>query len=118
MGITDSVIRTIKCDAEGCAHDVSFDRKDERAIFEDPNNAWLKNTRVTQTADGRNVVSCSDQCTVAIVATGKLNLPEAPKVVPVANPAQVEAAAKLAAARQQAEQALRTGQPANIQITD
>jgi hypothetical protein len=118
MSIIDSTIRTIKCDSEGCAHEVTFDRKDEKAIFEDPNNSWLKSTRIIQTADGRNLVACSDGCTVALDATGKLNLPEAPKVVAAANPAQVEAAAKLAAARQQAEQALRTGQPANIQITD
>jgi hypothetical protein len=117
MAILDSVIRTIKCDAPECGKEVIFDRKDEQATFSDPNNAWLKSTRVVQTADGRNLVYCSDACTVNGVATGKLNLPEAPKVV-TASPAQAEAAAKLAAARAQAEKAIREGQPANIQITD
>lgn len=117
MPITDSVIRTIKCDAEGCPHEVSFDRKDERTIFEDVNNAWLKVTRVVQSADGRNIVYCSDACEVKGTATGKHNIPETPKVAVATNPAQVEAAAKLAAARAQAESALRTGAPANITLT-
>lgn len=117
MSILDSVIRTIKCDAPNCGKEVIFDRKDEQTTFADPSNVWLKSTRVVQTADGRNLVYCSDACTVEGVGTGKLNVPEAPKVA-VANPAQAEAAGKLAAARAQAEKAIREGQPANIQITD
>jgi hypothetical protein len=117
MSILDSVIRTISCDAPECGKEIVFDRKDEQATFANPDNIWLKSARVVQTADGRNIVYCSDACTVKGVATGKLNIPEPPKVV-TANPAQAEAAAKLQAARQQAEAAIRTGQPANIQITD
>lgn len=118
MPILDSVIRTIKCElSEDCKHELTFDRKDEQAIFGNSENAWLKGTRVIQTADGRNLAYCSDACEVKGTATGKHNLPEAPKVVQ-ANPAQAEAAAKLAAARTQAEKALRDGQPANIQLTD
>lgn len=118
MSILDSVIRTIKCElSEECKHEITFDRKDEQTIFGNAENAWLKGTRVVQTADGRNLVYCSDSCEVKGTATGKHNLPEAPKIVQ-ANPVQAEAAAKLAAARSQAEAALRSGAPANIQLTD
>lgn len=117
MTIIDSVIRTIGCDADGCGKQVIFDRKDEQTTFADPNNVWLKATRVVQSADGRNIVYCSDACEVKGAGTGKHNIPEAPKVA-VANPAQAEAAGKLAAARAQAEQAIRSGAPTSIQITD
>lgn len=118
MTILDSVIRTIKCDAEGCGKEVIFDRKDEQTTFADPNNIWLKSTRVVQSADGRNLVYCSDACEVNGAATGKHNIPEPPKIQPASNSAQVEAAAKLAQARAAAEAAIRQGQPANIQLTD
>lgn len=116
MAILDSVIRTIKC--ESCEREVIFDRKDEQQTFADPNNAWLKSTRVVQSADGRNLVYCSDGCEVKGTATGKHNIAEAPKLTTAASPAQVEAAAKLASARAQAEKAIREGQPTNIQLTD
>lgn len=118
MSILDSVIRTIKCElSEECKHEITFDRKDEQTIFGNVENAWLKGVRVIQAADGRTFAYCSDSCEVKGAATGKHNLPEAPKIVQ-ANPAQAEAAAKLAAARSQAEKAIREGQPANIQLTD
>lgn len=116
MSILDSVIRTIECEnVAECGNKVLFDRKDEQTTFADPNNIWLKSTRVVQSADGRNLVYCSDACEVKGAGTGKHNIPEAPKVVQ-ANPAQAEAAAKMQAARQQAEAALRSG--ASIKITD
>ena len=119
MSILDSVIRTIKCElSEECKHEITFDRKDEQTIFGNADNAWLKGTRVVQTADGRNLVYCSDGCEVKGTASGKHNIPEPPKIAVASNPAQVEAAAKLAAARSQAEAAIRQGQPANIQLTD
>ncbi len=119
MSIIDSVIRTIRCElSEDCKHEITFDRKDEQTIFGNAENAWLKGTRVIQTADARNLVYCSDSCEVKGTATGKHNLPEPPKIQTASNPAQVEAAAKLALARSQAEAAIRSGAPANIQLTD
>ena len=118
MSIIDSQIRNIKCDAPNCTKEVIYDRKDERTVFENPENAWLKNTRITQTADGRNLVSCSDVCNVELVKTGKLNIPEAPKVAAAGTAADVSAAVALAKARAEADAAIRTGQPAQVQITD
>lgn len=115
--VVQSAIRTIKCDADDCTKEVIYDRKDEAATFQAPENAWLKTTRVVQSADGRNIVYCSDSCEVKGAATGKHNVPEPPKVA-VASPAHVEAAAKLAAARKNADQALRDGQPTKVQLTD
>lgn len=118
MSILDSVIRTIACDGPGCDKQVLFDRKDEKTEFEKPENVWLKTTRVVQSADGRNIVYCSDICEVKGTGTGKHNIPEPPKIVAAANPAAIAAAAQAAANARQTEQAIRNGQPTKVQITD
>lgn len=118
MSIIDSVIRTIACDAPGCDKSLLFDRKDEKSVFENSDNVWLKSTRIVQSADGRNIVYCSDTCEVKGTATGKHNIPEAPKIVTAANPAAIVAAATAAAAARQTEEAIRNGQPAKVQLTD
>lgn len=115
---TQRNVRTIKCDAPGCTHEVTYDRKDERTVFENPDNSWLKSTRVTQTADGRNLVTCSDACNVELVKTGQCNIPEAPKVASVSSQADVLAAVAMAKARAEADAAIRSGQPAKVQLTD
>ena len=118
MAILDTVVRTISCDAFGCAKQVVFDRKEEKATFEKPENAWLKTSRVVQSADGRNHVYCSDECELKGTATGKHNIPEPKKIIETGNAAAVAIAAQQAAAAKQAEAAIRDGAPANIQITD
>jgi len=118
MSILDSVIRTISCDAPGCNKQILFDRKDEKATFEVPENVWLKSARVVQSADGRNIVYCSDTCEVKGTATGKHNIPEPTKIVQAANPAAIIAAAQAAHQAKQTEQAIRDGQPAKVQLTD
>jgi hypothetical protein len=118
LPIIDSVIRTIACDAPECNKSVLFDRKQEKETFENPENVWLKSTRVVQSADGRNIVYCSDVCEVKGAGTGKHNIPEPPKIVTATNPAAIAAAAQAAAASKQAEQAIRDGKPANITLTD
>ncbi len=118
MSIVDSVIRTISCDAEGCTNQVLFDRTVEKETFADPKNIWLKSTRVVQSADGRNIVYCSDACEVKGTATGKHNIPEPTKIVTAANPAAITAAAAAAAQARSAEQAIRDGQPTKVQLTD
>lgn len=117
MPIIDAAIRTITCDAKDCPKSITFDRKEEKVVFENPNNVWLRSTRVVQSADGRNHVYCSDECEVKGAATGQHNIPEVKKVVE-GNAAAVALAAKAAAAQRQAEEALRSGQPAQIQVTD
>lgn len=117
MSIIDSNIRAISCDGPECTKQVLYDRKDEKTTFELPENAWLRSTRVTQTADGRNLVYCSDTCEVKGTATGKHNIPEAPKIVTATNPAAIVAAAQAAAQAKAAEQAIRDGQPTKVQLT-
>jgi hypothetical protein len=97
---------------------VTFDRKEEAANFAKPENVWLKTSRVVQTADGRNHVYCSDECELKGTATGKHNIPEPKKIVETGNAAAIAIAAQQAAQAKAAEEAIRTGQPTNIQITD
>jgi hypothetical protein len=118
MSIIDSAIRSISCDAAECTKTVLYDRKDEKATFELPENNWLKTTRVTQTADGRNLVYCSDVCEVKGVGSGKHNIPEPPKIVTQTNPAAIAAAASAAAQARQADAAIREGQKTKVQLTD
>lgn len=117
MPILDTVIRTIACDGPGCDKQVLFDRKAEKETFENPDNVWLKSCRVVQSADGRNIVYCSDTCEVKGAATGKHNIPEPPKVVTDANPAAIAAAAAAAARTKEADQAIRGGQPTKVQLS-
>lgn len=114
----NATVRTISCDAQDCNKSVIFDLTQEKQVFEAPENAWLKTTRVVQSADGRNSVYCSDTCEVKGVATGKHNIPDAPKIVPVGNSAAVAAAAQAAAHARSTEEAIRTGKPAKVQLTD
>ena len=116
MGIIDSQIRAISCDGPGCPKQVMYDRKTEKETFELAENVWLRGTRVVQTADGRNVVYCSDICTVKGVETGVLNIPEQPKIA-MGNPAAIAAAAQAAANARQTNEAIKTGQPAKVQLS-
>ncbi len=119
MPITDSMIRIIKCDAEGCTKpQLTFDRKEEQQFFAKPENTWVTGMRLVQTADGRQFMYCSDECEVKGAATGKHNLPEPKKIIETGNAAAVAAAAKLAEARTAAEKAVREGTGGTIQITN
>ena len=113
MPIIDTVVRTISCNAEGCTKTTTFDRKDEKAMFENPENAWMKSLRVVQSADGRNFTYCSDECEIKGTTTGQHNLPE-PKKVVEGNAAAVAIAAKAAEAAKIADAAIRGGQPAKV----
>lgn len=115
--IIDSNIRSIQCDGPECTKLVLYDRKAEKETFELPENVWLRATRVTQTADGRNLVFCSDVCQINSIAMGTHNVPEPPKIVTATNPAAVAAAAKAAAGAKAAEAAVRSG-VGKIEIAD
>lgn len=112
-----SSVRTIKCDAEGCTREITYDRKAEQTLIAEPANAWLKTTRVIQSADGRNHVYCSDACEVKGAAAGKHNMAEAPQIQP-GNAAAVAAAVAASKARAEADAAIRAGKPANVTLTD
>jgi hypothetical protein len=116
MGITDTQIRAISCDGPGCAKQIIYDRKTEKETFELAENVWLRATRVTQTADGRNLVYCSDVCEVKAIGTGVHNILEQPKIA-VGNPAAIAAAAQAAANARQTNEAIKTGQPAKVQLS-
>ncbi len=117
MSIIDTAIRSISCDAPECNKAVLYDRKDEKATFENPENVWLRGSRVVQSADGRNLTYCSDICEIEGVKTGKHNIQEPPKVVQ-GNAAAIAAAAQAAANAKSVDKAIRDGQSAKVQLTD
>ncbi len=117
MGVSKSLV-FITCDGLGCTKQIMYDIKDEKATFENPDNAWMKSLRVVQTADGRPYAYCSDTCEVKGAATGRHNVLEQPKVIPANSAAQVAQAAMAAANAQKQDQAIRDGQPAKVQLTD
>ena len=116
MGVVKSLV-FIACDAAGCTRQITYDLKDEKATFENPENAWMKSLRVVQTADGRPYAYCSDTCEVNGTATGKHNVLEQPKIQPAASAAQIAAAAQMAAQAKAADAAIREGQTAKVQLT-
>lgn len=116
MPIQDTVVRTIKCDAEGCEHSILFDRKEEQQVFAKPENVWLKGVRLIQTADGRNIAYCSDDCEVKGAASGKHNLPEPKRIIETGNAAAVQAAATAASNAKAAEEMVRSGSGGKIQV--
>jgi hypothetical protein len=95
-----------------------YDRREEKQTFENPDNAWLKTLRLTQTADGRSFAYCSDICEIKGVESGKHNIPTPQVIAPATGAAAVLAAAKEAAARKATDEAIRAGGPAKVQITD
>lgn len=117
VSVTDSAFRTITCDGPGCDKTIAYDRKVEKETFEKPENIWLRATRVTQTADGRNLVYCSDTCEAKGVGTGKHNIPEPPKIITAASPAAIAAAAQAVANARQGDEAIRSGKKVKVQLS-
>jgi hypothetical protein len=110
-----AVTTIVKCERDGCEHDISFDQASKEQAIND--NPWLKGYRTVQTGDGRSIGYCSDVCEVKGVETGKHNIPEAPKIVASANAAAVAAAANAAANAKAQDAAIRGGQPAKVQLS-
>jgi len=111
-----AVTTIVKCELEGCPNDISFDLSTKEKALND--NPWLRGYRTVQTGDSRNIGYCSDLCEVKGVETGKHNIPEPAKIVPAGNPAAIAAAANAAANARAQEAAIRSGQPAKVQLTD
>jgi len=109
MGPQDAVIRTIKCENEECNKTITFDRKDEKATFENPANSWLRALRLVQTVDQRSYVYCSDVCEIAGAKSGVHNLPQPKTIIEAGNPAAVAAAAAAAEAAKASDQNLKSG---------
>jgi hypothetical protein len=111
-----AVTTIVKCEREGCEHEISFDQSTKEKTLND--NLWLRSYRTVQTGDARSIGYCSDICELKGIETGKHNIPEAPKIVPVGNSAAVAAAAAAAANAKAQDAAIRSGQPAKVQLTD
>lgn len=111
-----AVTTIVKCELPECPNTATFDvsTKDKAMI----DNPWLRTYRTVQTGDGRTFGYCGDACELAGVASGKHNIPEPKRIIDTANAGAVAAVAQQVAAAKAAEQAIREGKPANIQVTD
>jgi hypothetical protein len=105
--LTDQPLRTIKCDNSECNKEITFDRRQEKEIFDA--NPWLKAVRLVQTIDQRNLVYCSDVCEITGAKSGAHNLPVPKTIIEANNVAAVNAAAASAAAAKASDAALKTG---------
>ena len=111
MSIVVSTYRTITCNT--CSKTVTFEAKEEQKVAEE--NPWLKATRIVQNAQGRNFLYCSDQCELEGVAQGSHNPQEAPRISLAEGVSTMEAAARAAAAQEQATEAIKAGKPVTLQ---
>jgi hypothetical protein len=119
MGVINQAFRTVTCDGPICENTVTFDATTNGIPVEVMDaNPWLKTNRVIQRADGKMFSYCSDTCEVNNVATGEHNSPEPQSVAPVSGgAAAIAAAAAAARQRQQADKAIREGQPAKVHLS-
>lgn len=116
MGAKDTVIKTVTCDGPDCTKHSMFDGA-EPGVLEKPEHVWLKSHRLVRTADGRQLLFCSDICEVNSIKTGLHNAQEAPKVVGATNQAAIALAAQAAANAKLQDAAIRSGQPAKVQLS-
>ena len=107
MPLNDQPLRTIKCDNPECNKNITFDRRQEKEVFEA--NPWLKATRLIQTVDQRQFVYCSDICEIMGTKTGQHNIPEPKKIIEANNAAVVAQAAAAAEAAKASDAALKSG---------
>lgn len=115
MPFSDSQVRTLTCDAEGCEHTLTFALSIAKQVVEAPGNEWVKTGRVVNTGDGRALFYCSDVCEARGIATGKHNPPEPKKIIDDAgNTAAVAAAAAAAKAAEAATKAIKAGNPVTL----
>ncbi len=114
MSLDDKPIRTVKCDNPECNKEITFDRRQEKEIFEA--NPWLKSTRLVQTVDQRNLVYCSDICEIIGAKSGAHNLPIPKKIIEAGNAAAVAQAAAIAEASKVSDEALKSGAGGKIVV--
>jgi len=111
-----AVTTIVKCELPECPNTATFDVSTKDKAMTD--NPWLRTYRTVQTGDGRTFGYCGDACELTGVASGKHNMPEPKRIIDTASAGAVAAVAQQVAAAKAAEQAIRDGKPANIQVTD
>jgi hypothetical protein len=120
MAIQEQVSRKISCDnPKGCEKSISFplppgDMQPQQqqqmmaAVFNQPENAWLKGLRLLETSDGRRLAYCSDVCEISGIQSGQHNRPE-PKAIVEANAATMHQATAAADAEKKSNENLKSG---------
>ena len=115
MSIVDQTYRTLTCNGKDCSKTVTYVHPTglQDAIKE---NNWISTARIVQTGDGRNFFYHDDLCEISGIESGQHNVPEAPKVEIPQGSAQAQIAAAAAAAKhqEQANEALKKGNPIQL----
>lgn len=114
MSIVDAQIRTISCNS--CDKTVTFNMAEHAKIVADPENVWLRSSRVIQRGDGRNFVYCSDECEIKGIEKGEHNIPEEKKIVEAPNAEAIRVAAEAAKAAEEGTKALKSGKSTKLQV--
>jgi hypothetical protein len=117
MPVIETQIRTLTCDGKECDKTITYDMKTHNQVILDPVNAWLLNTRIVSTADGRNLVFCSSLCEASAVESGLNDPPQLKKVVSITDvggSAAIKFAAAAAKKAADATRALKEGQNVNL----
>ncbi len=109
MAVTQTVFRTISCNADGCDKTVTFEASKEKDVLQLPENVWVKSFRTIQTIDNRVFGYCSDACEITGATSGVHNIQEKRIISDAGNPAQVQMAAQAAKAAEEATKQLRAG---------
>jgi len=117
MSLTDIAFRTIKCDGPDCGKEVTYNPAEEKAVFENPANVWLKSLRLVQTLDGRKFAYHDDVCEINGAKTGQHNLPEPKKIIEASNPAAIAAAYAAAEAAKTSDENLKRGSGGPVLVT-
>lgn len=117
MGIVDlkTEYRTMTCNS--CNHTATFDKEKPNDVVKE--NPWLLGGRMVQTGDGRVFWYCADECEVKGVTTGNHNIPEEKKVISIADAggnAAIRRAADAARQLEEANRAIRAGEPTKLSI--
>ncbi len=119
MPIQKQQFNTITCDAPECDKTITFEVTQngiDPAVIEA--NPWMKTNSVVSTADNRVFSFCSTLCLVKAASAGLFDPVEPKQVQPVQGSgiAAVAAAAAEARRKAQADQNIRDGKPAQVQI--
>ena len=125
MSIVDQIFRTVTGNGVGCTNTATFENPQDRAgqaaagAKAAEENPWMKTARMLQTSDGRPFFYCSDLCEISGIEAGYHNQIEKPKVeIPTGGAqAQIAKAAAAAKALEEANRAIKSGQPATVHLT-
>jgi hypothetical protein len=107
MSIIQTSYKTISCNGPNCDKTVTFEAGKEQEVANE--TLWFKTIRLVQTAQGRNLCYCSDQCELENIAAGAHNPEERKKIALPEGANAIDVAARQAQEAEKATKALKSG---------